>query len=203
MDEYEEQEAEQEVKVNQVEKEDNKSKADLTSKQKILQVVKFAIFSCGAGIIQTVVYTLCTELIFKNSDSLEWLSYTIALVCSVLFNFTLNRKYTFKSASNVPKAMLLVGLFYCAFAPYSIWLTNYLNVNQGWNEYLVLFIVMIQNLTFEFLWDRFVVFRKSINTQPQSKKKEDVSKVDETQTVGIEKEEDKAVTDNEDNKTNE
>lgn len=149
-----------------------KGKAVLTTKQKLLQVLKFAIFSCGAGIIQTVVYTICTELIFKNSDRLEWLSYTIALVCSVLFNFTLNRKYTFKSASNVPKAMLLVGLFYCAFAPYSIWLTDYLNVNQGWNEYGVLFIVMIQNLTFEFLWDRFVVFRKSINTQPNKKSKD-------------------------------
>lgn len=198
MDEYEEREAENELKVDSVKKEENKEKPELTPKQKLLQVVKFAIFSCGAGIIQTVVYTLCTELIFKNSDRLEWLSYTIALVCSVLFNFTLNRKYTFKSASNVPKAMLLVGLFYCAFAPYSIWLTDYLNVNQGWNEYLVLFIVMIQNLTFEFLWDRFVVFRKSINTQPDSKKKDAGAKDTETQKSNIEKEEDKVIHDNED-----
>lgn len=198
MDDYEEREAEQEVKVDQLKKEDNKTKPELTPKQKLLQVAKFAIFSCGAGIIQTVVYTLCTELIFKNSDRLEWLSYTIALVCSVLFNFTLNRKYTFKSASNVPKAMMLVGLFYCAFAPYSIWLTDYLNVNQGWNEYLVLFIVMIQNLTFEFLWDRFVVFRKSINTQPNNKKKDAGAKDTETQTSNIEKEEDKIIQDNED-----
>lgn len=198
MDDYEEREAEQEVKVDQLKKEDNKTKPELTPKQKLLQVVKFAIFSCGAGIIQTVVYTLCTELIFKNSDRLEWLSYTIALVCSVIFNFTLNRKYTFKSASNVPKAMLLVGLFYCAFAPYSIWLTDYLNVNQGWNEYLVLFIVMIQNLTFEFLWDRFVVFRKSINTQLNNKKKDVGAKDTETQTSNLEKEEDKVIQDNED-----
>lgn len=77
--------------------------------KEVLRAIKFTLFSLSAGIIQIVTFTLLNEL----TDSPEWLSYLIALVLSVLWNFTLNRRYTFQSAGNVPKAMLLVALYYC------------------------------------------------------------------------------------------
>ncbi|MCL1984655.1 MAG: GtrA family protein [Methanomassiliicoccaceae archaeon] len=131
--------------------------------------VKFTAFSIGAGIIELISFTLLNEGTHLN----YWLSYTIALVLSVVYNFTINRRYTFRSVNNIPVAMSLVLLFYCAFAPYSIWLTDRLTdgslfgIGSGWNEYLVLIVVMVQNLVLEFLWWRFVVFKKSINTRPR------------------------------------
>ncbi len=144
----------------------NKAKPKLTPKETFIQVIKFVLFSCGAGIIQLGAFTLMNEIIRWN----YWVSYLIALVLSVLYNFTVNRRYTFKSANNVPLAMALVFLFYAAFTPYSVWLTDYLTMDKGLNEYLVLFICMAQNLTLEFLWCRFVVYAKSINTNKLAKK---------------------------------
>lgn len=144
-----------------------KGKVKLTPKETFIQVIKFVLFSCGAGIIQLGAFTLMNEIIRWN----YWVSYLIALVLSVLYNFTVNRRYTFKSANNVPLAMALVFLFYAAFTPYSVWLTDYLTMDKGLNEYLVLFICMAQNLTLEFLWCRFVVYAKSINTNKLAKKK--------------------------------
>lgn len=143
-----------------------KGKVKLTPKETFIQVIKFVLFSCGAGIIQLGAFTLMNEIIRWN----YWVSYLIALVLSVLYNFTVNRRYTFKSANNVPLAMALVFLFYAAFTPYSVWLTDYLTMDKGLNEYLVLFICMAQNLTLEFLWCRFVVYAKSINTNKLAKK---------------------------------
>lgn len=145
---------------------EGKGKVKLTPKETFIQVIKFVLFSCGAGIIQLGAFTLMNEIIRWN----YWVSYLIALVLSVLYNFTVNRRYTFKSANNVPLAMALVFLFYAAFTPYSVWLTDYLTMDKGWNEYLVLFICMAQNLTLEFLWCRFVVYAKSINTNKLAKK---------------------------------
>ncbi len=146
--------------------EEGKGKVKLTPKETFIQVLKFVLFSCGAGIIQLGAFTLMNEIIRWN----YWVSYLIALVLSVLYNFTVNRRYTFKSANNVPLAMALVFLFYVAFTPYSVWLTDFLTMDKGWNEYLVLFICMAQNLTLEFLWCRFVVYAKSINTNKLAKK---------------------------------
>lgn len=143
-----------------------KGKVKLTPKETFIQVIKFVLFSCGAGIIQLGAFTLMNEIIRWN----YWVSYLIALVLSVLYNFTVNRRYTFKSANNVPLAMALVFLFYVAFTPYSVWLTDFLTMDKGLNEYLVLFICMAQNLTLEFLWCRFVVYAKSINTNKLAKK---------------------------------
>jgi len=128
---------------------------------------KFVAFSLGAGVIQIATFTVLNEFTSLN----YWLSYTIALVFSVLYNFTVNRRFTFRSVNNIPIAMILVFLFYCVFAPYSIWLTDYLTdgalfgFGNGWNEYIVLLFVMVQNLIFEFLWWRFVVFKGSINSR--------------------------------------
>ena len=88
------------------------SEQKLTKKQNIIQVIKFALFSASAGIIQLVSFTLLFEAAGLNNT----VSYIISLALSVLWNFTFNRKFTFKSAANVPVAMLKVALFYCVFA---------------------------------------------------------------------------------------
>lgn len=130
-------------------------------KKEVWRVVKFALFSASAGIIETVAMILCEEVI-----EIPWhyVCYTIALVLSVLWNFTFNRKFTFKSAENVPKAMLMVFLFYIPFAPFTIWLEHILADVNGWNEYVVLAINMALNLSLEYLWDSKVVYRNTIDT---------------------------------------
>ncbi len=134
--------------------------AKLSKKENILQGVKFTLFSCSAGIIQAVSFALLNEL----TGFPYWPSYLIALTLSVLWNFTLNRRFTFKSAANVPVAMLKVLGYYCVFTPISTVVGNYLTEILGWMEYLVLAGTMVTNFVTEFLFDRFVVFRDSINT---------------------------------------
>ncbi len=129
--------------------------------KEFLRTVKFALFSVSAGIIQVLSFTLLEEVLLLN----HWLSYLISLILSVLWNFTLNRKYTFRSASNIPIAMLKVAGYYAVFTPLSTWWTSVLTgASIGWNEYLVLAITMIVNFVTEFLYDRFFVFGKSIDT---------------------------------------
>lgn len=155
------------------------SNENISKKDNALMVVKFAFCSAGAGIIQTVSFTLLNEL-SKGTDIFSFMPeklieneygpfYFVALFLSVLFNFTVNRKFTFKSATNVPVAMLKVFGYYCVFTPLSIWWGVALT-NIGWNEYLVLAFTMLINLTTEFLFNRFVVFGKSINTAENAKK---------------------------------
>ena len=138
----------------------------LTKKENRIQVFKFAIFSVSAGVIQTISFTLLNEFL----DWPYWPCYLIALILSVLWNFTLNREFTFKSANNVTLAMAKVFGFYCVFTPLSVWWGSALT-DAGWNEYLVLFGTMAVNLTTEFLYDRFYVFRNSINTNKRAQKK--------------------------------
>ena len=83
---------------------------------------------------------------------------------SVIWNFTLNRKFTFQSANNVPKAMLQVLAYYAVFTPLSTLLGNYLADTLHWNEYLVTAINMVLNFGTEYLFQRFVVFRNSIDS---------------------------------------
>lgn len=141
----------------------------LTKKQELLNMLKFIMFSISAGIIQILAFTLFSELIFSDAGNEYGWSYFIALTLSVLWNFTFNRKFTFKSANNVTIAMLLVLLYYCAFTPLSIWWGQALN-NAGWNKYIVLGMTMVINFATEFLWTRFVVYRNSINTAVCNKK---------------------------------
>ena len=138
----------------------------MNKRQEALRAVKFALFSVSAGIIQIGSFTLFNE-VFQWS---YWVCYLLSLVLSVLWNFTLNRKFTFQSANNVPKAMLLVALFYCVFTPLSTILGNYLAEDLHWNEYLVTGINMALNLTTEYLYDTFVVFRGSIDTNDRAQK---------------------------------
>ncbi|MCL2890522.1 MAG: GtrA family protein [Methanomassiliicoccaceae archaeon] len=139
----------------------------ISTKDSGIMFIKFFAFSLGAGIIQLITFTALNEGLHLN----YWLSYTIALVLSVVYNFTVNRRFTFRSVNNIPKAMFLVFLFYCVFSPYSIWLMDYLTdgslfgFGSGWNEYVALIFIMIQNLIFEFIWWRLVVFKGSINSR--------------------------------------
>lgn len=130
-----------------------------------LRAIKFTLFSISAGIIQIVSFALLNEL----TPLSEHISYLIALVLSVLWNFTFNRRYTFQSAGNVPKAMALVAMFYCVFTPLSTWLEKAL-VGAGWNEYVVTVLNMIINFVIEFLYDKFVVFRNDTDTNEAAKK---------------------------------
>ena len=132
------------------------------------RIVKFVLFSASAGIIEMGVFALLNEWIRWS----YWPCYLIALTVSVVWNFTLNRRFTFRSASNVPRAMALVLLFYCVFPPVTTLLGNYLAETLLWNEYLVTGINMLLNITTEYLYDRFVVFRKSLDTNtPVQKQK--------------------------------
>ena len=142
-------------------------------KKEIWRTVKYILIAASAGLIEIGSFTLMNELFHWN----YWVSYLIALVLSVLWNFTINRRYTFKSASNVPKAMALVFAYYCVFTPLSTLLENYLTTKLGWNEYLVTAINMILNLATEFPFQRFVVFRKTIDTNDLAKAEAEASEV--------------------------
>lgn len=134
-----------------------------TDRKELLRTLKFTLFSISAGIIQIGSYTLLYELAHLN----EWLCNLISLILSVLWNFTLNRKYTFQSAGNVPIAMMKVTAFYIVFAPLSTWWTAVLTEpSYGilWNAYVVELLTMLVNFVTEYLYDRFFVFGKSIDT---------------------------------------
>ncbi|MBE6789234.1 MAG: GtrA family protein [Ruminococcaceae bacterium] len=133
----------------------------MSKKSELLRTIKFTLFSISAGIIQVLSFTLMEEVFHIT----HWVSYLVALVLSVLWNFTLNRKFTFHSASNVPIAMLKVAAFYLVFTPLSTWWTAVLTgEGVGINEYIVLAGTMIVNFVTEYLFQRFVVFGKSLDS---------------------------------------
>ena len=135
-------------------------------KKELIRSLKFLCFSLSAGVIQLASFTLLNELVRWP----YWPCYLIALVLSVVWNFTLNRRYTFQSANNVPKAMAQVFGFYCVFTPVSTVLGSYLADTLLWNEYLVTILNMVSNFVLEYLFDRLVVFRKSIDTNDRAGK---------------------------------
>ena len=133
-------------------------------KKELLRTLKYALIAASAGIIQLGTFALLNELLHLS----YWLSYLIALVLSVLWNFTFNRRYTFQSAGNIPRAMLLVFAYYVVFTPLSTWLEKVLT-GLGWNEYLVTILNMLLNFVTEFLYQRFFVFRKTLDTNQKNK----------------------------------
>ena len=145
--------------------------ADKDNKE-LWRTIKFTLFSASAGLIEMGSFALLNE--FTNWS--YWPCYLIALVLSVLWNFTLNRRYTFQSANNVPVAMLKVFAFYCVFTPLSTIFGNYLAETLGWNEYIVTIINMVANFVLEYLYDRFFVFKNSLDTNDLAKKKEEERK---------------------------
>ena len=130
------------------------------NKKELWRAVKFTLFSASAGLIQMGSFALFKELLHWSN----WLSYLAALVLSVLWNFTLNRKFTFHSAANVPVAMLKVAAYYAVFTPLSTLLERFLADTLLWNGYLVTALNMLLNFVTEFLYQRFFVFGDSIDT---------------------------------------
>ena len=125
----------------------------------LFQMLKFTLFSISAGIIQVSSFAVLNELLKMR----YWPAYLISLLLSVIWNFTFNRKFTFKSAVNVPLAMSKVLRFYLIFTPLSTILGNYAEV-AGINEYIILAVTMISNFVLEFLFCKFVVYRNNENT---------------------------------------
>lgn len=140
----------------------------------LLQAIKFALFSASAGIIQVASFTLLNEVVLPNINihneklmailSAEYgVCYLVALTLSVLWNFTFNRRFTFKSAANIPVAMAKVFGFYLVFTPVSVYLGE-LATGKGVNEYIVLALTMLSNMVLEYLFCKFVVYRNQENT---------------------------------------
>ena len=139
----------------------------MSRKKEVIRSLKFLLFSISAGVIELAAFSLLNELTSWS----YWPCYLVALALSVLWNFTLNRRYTFQSANNVPRAMALVFAFYCVFTPLSTFLGSFLADTLGWNEYLVTILNMAANFILEYLYDRLVVFRGSIDTNSSARNK--------------------------------
>ncbi len=133
-------------------------------RSELIRTIKFVLFSISAGVIEIGVFTVLYELLHWE----YWVAYLIALVLSVVWNFTLNREFTFRSANNVPIAMLKVAAYYAVFTPVTTILGNYLEGTCGWNGMLVTIMNMLLNFVTEYLYDRFVVFGKSIDTNSRA-----------------------------------
>jgi len=125
------------------------------SKKNSLEAIRFVLFSMSAGLVQVGVFTIFQEVF----HCVYWPSYLIALICSVVWNFTINRNFNFKKAPNVAIAMLKIGIYYAIFTPLSTWIGNYCSV-QGGNSYLILIITMFINMVTEFCVYKFLVFGK-------------------------------------------
>ena len=149
-------------------------------KHEAWQALKFTLFSASAGIIQIATYTLMYEVLHWA----PWLSYLVSLILSVLWNFTFNRKYTFRSDADVKRSMLLVGLFYLVFTPLSTWWTAALTGENPFtgaaasgvplvNNYIVQIGTMLINFVTEFLYQKFVVYRGTIDTNERARKQQD------------------------------
>ena len=126
-----------------------------------LRVLKFVLFSASAGVIQFGSFALLNEF----TGWRYWPCYLISLLLSIVWNFTFNRRFTFKSNANVTRAMLLVLAFYAVFTPATTMLGEWLAEGLHWNEYLVTIINMLLNLSLEYLYQRYVVYRNKIDNR--------------------------------------
>ena len=158
-----------EMQKSKTEQNSAEQKTNQAQKKEFWRAVKFLLFSISAGVIQILSFTILNEFVIKDTGNEYGWSYFISLILSVLWNFTFNRKFTFKSAKNVPIAMLLVLAYYVVFAPLSIWWGVSLK-NAGWNGYLVLALTMVVNFVTEFLWTRFVVYKDNVDTMQNGNK---------------------------------
>lgn len=130
----------------------------MNDRKEFLRAVKFTLFSVSAGIIQVASFAIL-EIFIKD----YWIPYLISLVLSILWNFTLNRRYTFQSAANVPVAMAKVFGFYLVFTPLSTWLGT-MAEKAGWNDFIILALTMLSNFILEYLFCKFVVYRGKEDT---------------------------------------
>ena len=126
-----------------------------------VRVLKFVLFSASAGIIQIGSFTLLNEF----TGWRYWPCYLISLLLSIFWNFTFNRRFTFKSNANITRAMLLVLAFYAVFTPATTVFGDWLAEDLLWNEYLVTGINMLLNLSLEYLYQRYVVYRNKVDNR--------------------------------------
>lgn len=131
---------------------------NIKNNKELIQAIKFTLFSISAGVIQITSFAIL-EIFIKD----YWIPYLISLTLSILWNFTLNRKYTFKSAANVPVAMAKVFGFYLLFTPVSTYL-GHIAENYGLNDFIILIITMLSNFILEFLFCKFIVYRGQEDT---------------------------------------
>lgn len=150
----------------------------------IRQFIKYALCAASAGIIQFLTFTILQAVIPDDGKTIHFLvedmsvvtfsATTVALCLSILWNFTLNRKFTFKDAGNVPKAMILAFIFYIPFYPFQTWYVHTIkellgaSINIDAAGIIAEGTVMIMNFILEFIWQKFVVFRKEKPTQEQA-----------------------------------
>lgn len=133
-------------------------------RKEVWRFLKFVLFSASAGLIEIGSFTLLNEF----TGLRYWPCYLIALLLSVLWNFTFNRRFTFRSDANVPVAMLKVLGYYAVFTPLTTWMGDYLAETAGWNEYLVTALNMVLNLVTEFLFQKYVVYRGKIDNNKKA-----------------------------------
>ena len=134
-------------------------------KSNIMQMIKFTLFSISAGVIQVASFTLMNELLTIP----YWPAYLVSLILSIVWNFTFNRRYTFKSAANVPIAMAKLFGFYVVFTPLSTYLGHLADI-AGINEYIILIVTMLFNFVLEFLFSKFVIYKNQENTLSKKEK---------------------------------
>ncbi|MDR3344126.1 MAG: GtrA family protein [Oscillospiraceae bacterium] len=147
---------------------------EFTAKENFWLTAKYLLVAASAGAIQAGSFELLSRFVFNESaDSFGW-SYFIALILSVLWNFTINRRYTFKSVANIPRAMLLVAAYYAVFTPLTVFGGNALVhslPNVPLIAEIVLVSMMLTNVVTEYLYQRLVVFGKTINTNDLAQEK--------------------------------
>ncbi len=129
------------------------------NKNSFFQLVKFTLFSISAGVIQIASFAIFNELL----NWMYWPSYLFSLILSIVWNFTFNRRYTFKSAANIPVAMTKLFAFYLVFTPLSTWL-GHLAEKIGINDYVILIVTMLSNFLLEFLFCKFYIYKNQENT---------------------------------------
>lgn len=160
-----------ETSLKQAEKNAKKEK-----RKGVMQFIKYALCAASAGIIQIVMFSILQAVIPSNGktihfivedmDLVTFVATTVALCASILWNFTFNRKFTFKDAGNVPKAMILAFLFYVPFYPFQTWYVHTIKsllveaIGTDGAGIIAEGSVMIINFALEFMWQKFVVFRK-------------------------------------------
>ncbi len=152
-----------------------------TKNQVFLQLLIFTAFMASAGVIQFVTTGLLstwTGLMKSEEDDYYWCAYLAGLVLSVIWSFTFNRKFTFKAASNLPLAMGLVALYYCAFAPLSTFGADAIigawksAAGENWNdnyEMVITAAMMLINFVTEYFWEKFVVFNDGVMAKIERK----------------------------------
>lgn len=141
-------------------------------KTEVIRAIKFAIVSASAGIVEAVVFTAINEL----GNFPYYVNYLTALIASIIWCYTINRKYTFKSDKPVKVILLYAAAFYAVFTPATTLLGSWLTGSLGWNEYIATAINMALNLSLEYLYDTFVVYRNEMDNNDVAKKEREKAK---------------------------